>query len=43
MNPIQKINQIGAPVKDMKRAIAFYQSLHLPLLFFNRHDGFLRL
>ncbi|MBM7836930.1 putative enzyme related to lactoylglutathione lyase [Alkalihalobacillus xiaoxiensis] len=33
MNPIQKINQIGVPVKDMKRAIAFYQSLHLPLLF----------
>ncbi|GAF11099.1 hypothetical protein JCM19045_174 [Bacillus sp. JCM 19045] len=33
INPILKINQIGVPVKDLERAIVFYQSLHLPLLF----------
>jgi methylmalonyl-CoA/ethylmalonyl-CoA epimerase len=34
MNPIQKIGQIGVPVKDLERAISFYQNqLGLPLLF----------
>lgn len=33
-NPIQKIGQIGIPVKDIERATAFYQEkLGLPLLF----------
>ena len=30
---IQKINQIGVPVKDINRAVSFYKSLSLPLLF----------
>lgn len=33
-NPIQKIGQIGIPVKNIERATAFYQEkLGLPLLF----------
>jgi len=33
-NPIQKIGQIGLPVKNLDRAIPFYQEqLRLPLLF----------
>ncbi|MEH7443266.1 VOC family protein [Bacillus sp. JJ1122] len=33
-NPIQKIGQIGIPVKNLDRAISFYQEqLGLPLLF----------
>lgn len=33
-NPIQKIGQIGIPVKNLDRAIPFYQEqLGLPLLF----------
>ncbi|ALC90552.1 glyoxalase [Bacillus sp. FJAT-18017] len=32
-NFIQKINQIGVPVKDIDRAITFYKELGLPLLF----------
>ncbi|WP_043931969.1 VOC family protein [Bacillus sp. EB01] len=32
-NFIQKINQIGVPVKDINRAITFYKELGLPLLF----------
>jgi len=35
-NPIQKIGQIGIPVKNLDRAIPFYQEqLGLPLLFNN--------
>lgn len=30
---IQKINQIGVPVKDINRAVSFYKALSLPLLF----------
>ncbi|MFD1737943.1 VOC family protein [Bacillus salitolerans] len=30
---IKKINQIGVPVKDINRAVEFYKSLNLPLLF----------
>jgi predicted enzyme related to lactoylglutathione lyase len=30
---IQKINQIGVPVKDINRAVKFYKALSLPLLF----------
>ncbi|MDN3018912.1 VOC family protein [Paenibacillus sp. BSR1-1] len=30
---IQKINQIGVPVKDINRAVTFYKALGLPLLF----------
>lgn len=30
---IQKINQIGVPVKDINRAVKFYKALDLPLLF----------
>jgi len=33
MMNIQKINQIGVPVKDINRAVSFYKSLSLPLLF----------
>ena len=34
MGMIQKVGQIGIPVKDMERAIAFYkEGLGLPLLF----------
>jgi predicted enzyme related to lactoylglutathione lyase len=33
MITIQKINQIGVPVKDIHRAVEFYKSLNLPLLF----------
>ncbi len=33
MMNIQKINQIGVPVKDINRAISFYKALSLPLLF----------
>ncbi|OLS40040.1 VOC family protein [Bacillus sp. MRMR6] len=33
MSTIQKINQIGVPVKDIHRAVEFYKSLSLPLLF----------
>jgi predicted enzyme related to lactoylglutathione lyase len=33
MNNIQKINQIGVPVKDINRAVNFYKALSLPLLF----------
>lgn len=34
MNSIQKIGQIGVPVKDIERAISFYKDqLGLPLLF----------
>jgi methylmalonyl-CoA/ethylmalonyl-CoA epimerase len=34
MNRIQKISQIGVPVKDIERAVAFYKDLlGLPLLF----------
>lgn len=33
-NPIQKIGQIGIPIKNIDRAIAFYkEQLGLPLLF----------
>ncbi|MBT2692246.1 VOC family protein [Bacillus sp. ISL-55] len=33
-NPVQKIGQIGIPVKNIERATAFYQEkLGLPLLF----------
>lgn len=33
-NPIQKVGQIGIPVKNIERATAFYQEeLGLPLLF----------
>ena len=33
-NPIQKIGQIGIPIKNLDRAIAFYkEQLGLPLLF----------
>ncbi|MEH7225605.1 VOC family protein [Bacillus sp. JJ1566] len=32
-NFIQKINQIGVPVKDINRAVTFYKRLGLPLLF----------
>ncbi|MEH7237985.1 VOC family protein [Bacillus sp. JJ1562] len=32
-NFIQKINQIGVPVKDVNRAVTFYMGLGLPLLF----------
>lgn len=30
---IQKINQIGVPVKEINRAVNFYKALSLPLLF----------
>lgn len=33
MMNIQKINQIGVPVKDINRAVSFYKALSLPLLF----------
>ncbi|WP_102264692.1 VOC family protein [Mesobacillus jeotgali] len=33
-NPVQKVGQIGIPVKNIERATAFYQeTLGLPLLF----------
>ncbi|MDR4889783.1 VOC family protein [Fredinandcohnia sp. QZ13] len=32
-NFIQRINQIGVPVKDINRAVTFYKALGLPLLF----------
>ncbi len=33
MNHIQRINQIGVNVKDINRAVNFYKTLNLPLLF----------
>ncbi|MEK3889546.1 VOC family protein [Bacillus sp. FSL K6-3431] len=39
--PIQKIGQIGIPVKDLERAIVFYKDiLDLPLLFNNDNMAF---